>query len=485
MFSSLRSRLWLSYALLAGVVLGLLLIGLALVLLRSPILERQALLRLDVIAAELTGRQEVLGEEAAEARIESALSRAAQALDVRLLLVSPEGQVQLDTGAPDDSPLRLLARQLRVPQGQVRDVNNTVWLYAHRTLPDGSMLVVTSPRPARIGLLQRAFGDETLLRPFFQAGLAALFVSLILSIGIARWVAAPLQRMSAAAQDVAERVRSGLPAGETSFPQVPAAGPEEVQQLAHSFNEMSHAVQDSQQALRDFVANVSHELKTPLTSIRGFSQALLDDTASSPEDRRRAAQVIDDEAGRMYRMVQDLLELARYDAGMVQLSMSSVNLTGLLEHGLDKFAMLAKSADLTLTLDCEAGLVVWGEGDRLMQVFNNLIDNAIRHTPAGGDIRITCRASGRLIQVAVSDTGPGILPSERNRIFERFYQVDKARAGGAAHGSGLGLAISREIVHMHGGTLALDEEYAQGSRFVVNLPTDRFAEAPRRSLFPA
>lgn len=481
MFTSLRSRLWLSYALLAGIVLGLLLIGLTLSLLRSPLLERQSLLRLEVIAVELISRQETLGQETSVPQLEQALIRTAQALNVRLLLISPEGQVQLDTGAQNAIPLRLLERQQRVPQGQLRDQNNAVWLYVHRKLPDGRLLFVAAPRPARLSLLQRVFGGESLLRPFFQAGFVALFVALILSIGIARWVAAPLQRMSAAVQDVAGRVRSGLPPGEAGFPQVPAAGPDEVQALARSFNEMSHAVHDSQRALRDFVANVSHELKTPLTSIRGFAQALLDDTASSSEDRRHAARVIDAEAGRMYRLVQDLLELARYDAGMVRLSLAQVDLTELLERCIEKFSFLAESSALSLRLNTEAGLVLVGDGDRLMQVLNNLVDNAIRHTPAGGTIWIEARSVDDRIQIAVSDTGPGIPAAERRRVFERFYQVDKSRTGSAGHGAGLGLAISREIVHMHGGELSLDEEYAQGSRFMVNLPANRLEEASQRS----
>jgi two-component system sensor histidine kinase ResE len=239
---------------------------------------------------------------------------------------------------------------------------------------------------------------------------------------------------------------------------------------------MSEQVHSSRQSQRDFVANVSHELKTPITSIQGFAQAILDGTAKRGEALQQAARVIYDEAGRMHRLVIELLELARLDAGGGSLKRESVDLGILLAALARKLEPMAKAAGVTLRTDLADLPQLSGDGDRLVQVFTNLTENAIKHTPRDGAVSISAvlldgatRQDGAAL-ITVADTGPGIPPEEAGRVFERFYQLDKARAAGPDRGVGLGLPIARQIVEAHGGSLSLESELGQGSRFVVRLP---------------
>jgi two-component system sensor histidine kinase ResE len=277
-----------------------------------------------------------------------------------------------------------------------------------------------------------------------------------------------LRRISATARAVAS--------GE--YRPIPLEGPSEVQELVRSFNEMSALVQVSQQSQRDFVANVSHDLKTPLTSIQGFAQAILDGTANNPEALNKATKVIHAEASRMNRLVTDLLELARLDSGIVELERAPLNLAELLKGVIEQFNPQVLKADIDLKVEIDPISDIIGDSDRLKQVFTNLIDNALKHTPISGSITLRARQVESHVEVLVSDTGPGIPPGELSRIFERFYQVDKSRRGGSERGMGLGLAIAHEIVTAHGGTISAHNNPKQGSSFVVKLPVAQSDDYP-------
>ena len=277
---------------------------------------------------------------------------------------------------------------------------------------------------------------------------------------MARWITSPLRRVAVAARELTKgQMRTIRP-----------EGPSEIQSLAQTFNEMGSKVAASQQSQRDFVANVSHELRTPLTSIQGFAQAILDGTASSGAALKQAAQVIYEEAGRMHRLVVDLLDLARLDSGSAPLDRQSIDVKGLMREVVEKMAPLASSARVSLTMDADTGIKISGDHDRLTQVLTNLLDNAIKHTPEDGQVRVSATSEKGDAKLIVSDTGPGIPPEEATRIFERFYQVDKSRKAGGGRGSGLGLSIARQIVQAHRGTIHVESEPGFGSRFVVRLP---------------
>jgi len=455
MFSSLRSRLWLSYAFLIVTALAVVAIVLILFLLRNPFLYRQTLDRLK--AAEdvlMTQPGPPPGQPPGTDRLQSV----AAAFDVRVLIFGSNGAVIQDTDGAAPA-ISLPARHL-IPRAvpTVRDFSGRVWLYSLRPLSDGSWLMVTAPRP-KVQVL--AILTDELLPPLLEGGGIALLLSLVLAFVIAQWVADPLQQLIAAART--------MPAD--AIKPVSERGPHEVRELTRAFNAMVARVQLNQKSQRDFVANVSHELKTPLTSIQGFAQALMDGTAESPETRRQAAEVIYNEAGRMHRMALDLLDLARLDAGIAEIKLSAVDMPALLTNVVEKFRPMASGAEVNLKLDLASDLpVLLGDGDRLAQVFINLVDNALKFTPRGGTVTVRAVKYKDEVQVSVSDTGAGIPSDAIPHIFDRFYQADASRAGGEKHGAGLGLAIVHEIVTAHGGRISVRSAQGRGSAFIVHLP---------------
>jgi signal transduction histidine kinase len=296
------------------------------------------------------------------------------------------------------------------------------------------------------------------IRPFVWAGLIGLGASLGLAIFLARSVYRPLKRLTQAANEMAQ--------GKYDH-EIAATGPNEVVHLANAFNEMARRVKLSNQRLRDFVADVSHQLRTPLTSIRGFAQAILDGTADEHEAKNRAAQIIEDESKRMIRQVNGLLELSRIQAGQVEISRTPLDIGELLEHCRQVFAQRAEKQGVKLNVSGGPVSRVIGDIDRLEQVFSNLLDNALKNSPQGGEITVDTRQIGdRWLEVSVADTGVGIPPEQLDHIFERFYRADEYQTG-----IGLGLAIAREIVLAHGGKITASSTVGQGTSFRIELPT--------------
>ncbi len=448
---TLRGRLFLTYVALVALTLAAVTMGFLLYLWNNPTLERQALWRLDLALTAVSRRLPATARPETS-RVQEAFRRLGEALDVRLLLVDADGQVVLDTRL--DAPV--LRGTLNKTRGVTRDAQGAPWLFVSRPWGEDSWrLVAAVPRPSRLKPLLTLLRDD-LWPPLWQTALVALSLAVLLAGLLSRWVSRPLSRMAQAAR--------ALAAGEHH--PIPVEGPAEVQTLARAFNEMSRQVEASQRSQRDFVANVSHELKTPLTSIQGFAQAILDGTAQSPEEIHQAAQIIHDEAARMHRLVLDLLELARLDAGTADLRREPVDLALLVRNVAQRMMPQAQEAGVDLSVHGVEALQVYGDGDRLAQVLMNLVDNALKHTPAGGRVTLEVRVRENWAEVAVQDTGEGIPPEELSRIFERFYQLDQARRGGA----GLGLSIAYEIVRAHGGTITVQSQPGKGSVFVVKLP---------------
>ncbi len=257
---------------------------------------------------------------------------------------------------------------------------------------------------------------------------------------------------------------------------MPIAGPPEVRAVAEAFNDMSAQVQAANQAQQDFLANVSHDLKTPLTSIQGYSQAIIDGAAPDPVV---AAKIIHEEAGRLNRMVVELTDLARLQAGRLSMRWSPVEIGQLTAAIAERLKIMARDKQIALQVDTHPMPEITGDGDRLAQVLTNLISNAIKYTPAGGHIWVSTRTANGGVQVIVRDDGVGIPADELPRVFERFYQVDKAR--GPQRGTGLGLAIAAEIVQAHGGKLtAASDGENRGSTFVLWLPSPQMSTVLRK-----
>lgn len=455
MFSSLRSRLWLSYVFIIVTALGVVTIVLFVSLFRSPLSYRQSMERLKAAQIVLLERS----QEPDAPPISALAERGAETFDARVIVFGQNREVVYDTSSPDGAALefpekRLLAKNYPV----ARDAAGTAWLFTAAKLPDGSFVMVAAPRP-RLSILS-LFGDEFMPIILFS-GAMALLLSLVVAFLVSGWIANPLQGIVGAARE--------MPSAEIR--PVAARGPHEVRELTRAFNSMAARVQATQRSQREFVANVSHEMKTPLTSIQGFAQALLDGTAHTDEARQKAAQVIHSEAGRMHRMVVDLLDLAKLDAGTADLNMAPVDVSGLLNSMAEKFTPQSERAGVTVVVEIESNLPpLLADGDRLAQVFTNLVDNALKFTPQGGRVSMRAFHEPGAIRITVSDTGAGISKDELPRVFERFYRADPARKGGGSHGAGLGLAIAHEIVAAHGGRISVRSETGTGATMEVILP---------------
>ncbi len=225
------------------------------------------------------------------------------------------------------------------------------------------------------------------------------------------------------------------------------------------------------QQRKDFVANVSHELRTPLTTIKSYLEALDDGAIEEPQLARRFLNVTRQEADRMTRLIQDLLQLSRLDSRKVNFQKQQIPLEPLLQEVTDHFSFQCKERCISLTLYIHSKLPqIFADRDKLHQVLDNLVSNAVKYTPDGGSIAIVAQTNTQgMIDVGIADTGIGIPRKDLGRIFERFYRVDKARSRSMG-GTGLGLAIAQEIVHHHEGEIAIESVYKKGTLVSFTLP---------------
>jgi signal transduction histidine kinase len=472
MFSSLRVKLIASYAII--LVLALLLAGSAVVVLFNRYQERIAYRDMQLIATTVASRVPLLlNRRLALADLARRLRDEAQVMKARLLLLDDDGRVIADSAPGANleghqlvvTPGDLEVRPSRLPDvRRLRQPRGNDLLYVVVPLPtldqptDARSLprFIALARPVReVGAAWSEIGP-----PLVVVGVVVLVVATLLGAGLARSITRPIEAMTRAAAAMARGDYSQT---------IPVEGKDEVGRLAASFNTMAHQVARAHRMERDFVANVSHDLKTPLTSIQGFAQALLDGTVKDEAGQRQAAQIIYEEAERMNRLVRGLLELAKLESGQVTMARQPVDLARVLRECADGASHRAEQASVTLNVRLADRLLpLTGDAARLEQAFNNLLDNALRYTPAGGQVELSAfPTSDGGIEVSVSDTGPGIPAEDLPRIFERFYRADKARTPG---GTGLGLAIVKEIIQAHGGTIRAASQPGQGTRFTITLP---------------
>lgn len=288
------------------------------------------------------------------------------------------------------------------------------------------------------------------------SGVVAAIVALVLVRFVARGLTTPLREMAAATQAMAK--------GDYSR-RVTDTSRDEIGALARSFNRMATELAETDRVRRDLVANVSHELRTPLTALQATLENIIDGIAAADPETlvTMLAQV-----ERLGRLVTQLLDLSRLEAGTVPLDRQDFAVEPVLAHAVREQKLHAPDVDIAMTVE-DIGLEADGDPERVHQVVANLLENAVRHSPAGCAIEVRARRTATGVTIEVIDEGPGIPDQEADRVFERFYRADAARAASDG-GAGLGLAIARWIVDLHGGEIHPERREPHGCRMVVTLP---------------
>ena len=408
---------------------------------------------------------------------------AANVFDVRMLLVERSGgTVVVDSGEELDGQFLSLPDDLTAPPRLGSSAHVPPYTrWEPRDGAPGSDLILVSAGPIR--QLQRFGGARTdgywlvlavpkatiadawqgIVGGLAVAAAIALAVAVLLAVVVSRYITRPLEQLTLASQRVAEG----------SFDvEVSVERRDEVGRLAQAFSIMVSRVGDANSQMRVLVANVSHDLKTPLTSILGFAQALRDGSATDEADARRMGAVIHEEASRLTARLNDLLYLSELESGQALLQRDEIDVRRLIEDAVRRIEAEVSARDVRLAVDLADGIVVSADGQKLERAIENLLDNAGKYTPAGGEIRVRSSVveDGRIARIEVANTVADMSADELPRLFERFYRRDRDRSGGGdAGGSGLGLPIARDLIQLHEGTL--DAVAADGEIvFVIRLP---------------
>lgn len=297
-----------------------------------------------------------------------------------------------------------------------------------------------------------------------MSGLLVIAANVLVSLWLAFGIVRPLRELTGAARDLSQ--------GHLDR-RIPVTSGDEVGRLAHAFNEMAQQLQEMIERQRMFIANASHELRGPLTSIKLRTEALLEDKNIPPERRRRFTKEVDQEVDRLRRLAERLLDLSRLQMRPNARAFQVVPFSQLLHENLDIIAPRAAKKEVSLVREVAQDLPpVYGDPEDLSELFLNLLDNAIKYTPPGGTVTLRAHTKDDHIVVEVSDTGEGIPVDALPHIFEPFYRVDKSRSR-RIEGSGLGLAIVKAIVEAHKGQIDVRSVPGEGTTFYVILPRYR------------
>ncbi len=296
--------------------------------------------------------------------------------------------------------------------------------------------------------------------------LLAVLLTSIAGYYFARSITSPINDLTQTATKLSQ--------GDLSARVADTSGPEELQRLAETFNRMAARLQANLDELRTFVANASHELRTPLTSVKLRVEALRSGALEDPSVADRFLAELESEVDRLSRMVNDLLDLSRIEAGLAPQERAPLDLGAIAGEVTETFSARAERMGILLKLSVEPDLpTVIGNEDQLRRVFYNLVDNAIKYTNRGGHVDLILQAGEHqeCVRILIQDSGYGISAKNLQHIFERFYRVEATRPRyGPPHGSGLGLPIAKSIVETHGGKIAVTSQIGVGTTFLVELP---------------
>ena len=317
---------------------------------------------------------------------------------------------------------------------------------------------VASPAKLYLGTADRfnVFSSEGLLRTLATA-LGVLLLAALVTVFAGRRLVRPIQALTGAAQRMATGDRRA---------RVPVSGNDEVSRLGHAFNAMASSIERNEQQRRVMVSDVAHELRTPLSNIRGYLEAGEDGVV--PLDRTLIRSLLE-ETALLERLVSDLQELALADAGMLRLHREERDVTELAQQAVAAHRTQAEAAGVSLGLSASGPAIAEVDPARIRQALGNLVANAVKFTPAGGSVSVSVRGGGNGVELAVTDTGPGISPEHLPHLFDRFYRADPSRSRSTG-GSGLGLAITKHLVEAHDGWVGVSSTPGRGSVFTIRLP---------------
>lgn len=355
------------------------------------------------------------------------------------------------------------ASTLPLPEAGIAAVMAGEAFVGHMETPAGAGYIVTgTPVPGQKGGVLIMAASEPFQQPLrlarrylWLASGATLALGTALALVLARSLTRPVQAMERATQSIAR--------GDFSV-RVPIDSADEIGRLGQAVNQMSAQLDAYETRRREFLANVAHELRTPLSYMRGYTQAMAEGLVTEPAAQERYQKVVHDEAVRVGRLVDDLMDLAQMEEGQMAFDRVPLEIRLPVEQAMATVQPRAEAKGVTLAVELPPDLPTpLADGGWIQQVIFNLVDNALRHTPAGGAVRVSARSEQGGLLVRVSDTGPGIDPAQAALIFERFQSH---RQGGR----GLGLAVVRSIVRAHGGEVGVESQPGQGSTFWFRLP---------------
>jgi len=411
--------------------------------------------------ADLAGAYSLGGPSAISARLHNDPSPEARSLYVRLL--DPDGSTLFVTVPADwiDPQVQRLAvpdgwggwrtrevRSVRVPRDGARD-----FTMASCVLVDGRLLQVARSTDSRAVLL------APLRRTFAAVGASALLLSVVGGTLLAWRATRPLREVAATTRRILDTGDLGA-----RVPALPGGG--ELALLVRQLNTLLDKNTTHVRVLRETLDNLAHDLRTPLTRLRGTAELALQDHGDPGEARGALADCVD-QSDRVLHLLETLLDVSAAEAGVLKLNRGRLDLRSLVEHAAELYREVAEEKQIHVALDQSVPAEIDADAVRLSQALSNLLDNALKYTPPGGRVSLATATEPGAVVVRVSDTGPGVPAAEREAVWRRLYRGDASRS---QRGLGLGLNLVKAIVEAHGGTVAVDDAPEGGARFTVRLP---------------